>query len=146
MRIPWDSRGRKGEEMGPVQHSAPHCWPADSGLGPWLGPLTGRRVPLSCWPVWSKGWATCKDAQLRANLLSRLAKSGDESVRSIAREQCLSNPESSLTSRRKEERIPRQNRLVKSHDGKGLEVASCTPISSSWVGDGSQLMRGRAYV
>ncbi|MPD06341.1 hypothetical protein E2C01_102148 [Portunus trituberculatus] len=89
---------------------------------------------------------TTRVPRLRTDLLSRLMEARDQSVWSATRTQYTSLPESSPTSRKREERLFWQNRLVETHDGKGFEGASCTTISSSWVSDGSCLMRGGAYV
>ena len=84
--------------------------------------------------------------RLRHDLLARLTVAGDQSVRSVARQQCSSSSGSSSSARRSEERDHWRTNLYKSHDGKGLEGCTQTPVSSSWVGDGTALMRGGAYV
>ena len=84
--------------------------------------------------------------RLRHDMLSRLSGAGDQTVRSVAGNHCSSLPGSSPLGRKREEVALWQNRLLSSHDGKGLEGCSQTPVSSSWVGDGSALMRGGAYV
>ena len=83
--------------------------------------------------------------RLREDLLTRLRQSHDPAVRVVAGEVAAPAVDS-VSSRRKQEKRHWQDSLYKAVDGKGLEGIADTPISSSWISDGTTLMKGGDYV
>ena len=90
---------------------------------------------------------TTRLPRLREDLMARLRGAADPSVGRAVDTVCSRTEEhSSASARRKKESEQWKASLLSSVDGRGLRGIDATPVSSSWIGDGTGLMRGRAFV
>lgn len=84
--------------------------------------------------------------RLREDLMERLSLSSDPAVKEVAVASAAAPPAGDGSSRRRQEREHWSDSLYNAVDTRGLKGIGDTPISSSWISDGTTLMRGGDYV